>query len=63
MDVTEEAQVQTGDVVRVTDGPFAGFRGPVRAVDFGRGRVQLAVDILGDPSTVDVPLSDVVRTD
>ncbi|WP_372440853.1 KOW motif-containing protein [Actinacidiphila acididurans] len=51
--------VRIGDVVRVTDGPFADFRGPVRSVDVGRGRVQLTVDILGDVSTIDLPLEDV----
>ncbi|OPG11013.1 hypothetical protein B1R27_00490 [Streptomyces sp. GKU 895] len=61
--MVEEAKVRTGDVVRVTGGPFAGFSGPVGAVDLGRGRVRLTVDILGDVSTIDVPLSDVVRTD
>lgn len=59
----DEAKVRIGDAVRVTGGPFADLRGPVGSVDFGRGRVQLTVDLLGDVSTIDVPLSDVVRTD
>ncbi|WP_020140644.1 KOW motif-containing protein [Streptomyces sp. 351MFTsu5.1] len=61
--MAEEAKVRIGDVVRVTGGPFAGFKGPVGAVDFGRGRVRLTVDILGDMSIIDVPLSDVAGAD
>jgi transcription antitermination factor NusG len=55
------ANIQIGDAVRVAGGPFADFTGAVRAIDPGRGRVQLTVDILGDASTIDIPLSDVVR--
>lgn len=58
----DEAKVRMGDIVRVTGGPFADFEGPVGHVDPGRGRVRLTVEILGDVSTIDVPLSDVVRT-
>ncbi|MEU9047848.1 MULTISPECIES: KOW motif-containing protein [unclassified Kitasatospora] len=56
-----ESDVQEGDDVRVTGGPFADFTGPVLAVDHARGRVQLTVDILGDVTRIDIPLSDVVR--
>ncbi|MFD7167382.1 KOW motif-containing protein [Streptomyces violascens] len=54
-----ESDVQVGGDVRVTQGPFADLTGPVLAVDHVRGRVQLTVDILGDATRIDVPLSDV----
>ncbi|WP_189893216.1 KOW motif-containing protein [Streptomyces xantholiticus] len=57
----DEANIQIGDAVRVAGGPYADFMGAVRGIDLGRRRVQLTVDILGDASTIDVPLSDVVR--
>ncbi|MFI6054309.1 KOW motif-containing protein [Streptomyces violascens] len=53
-----ELDFQVGGDVRVTGGPFADFTGPVLAVDHARGRVQLTVDILGDATRIDVPLSD-----
>ncbi len=60
--MAHETDLQVGDAVRVIDGPFADFVSPVRSIDLDRGRVQLTVDIFGDPTTVDVPLSAVVRS-
>ncbi|MFE9118688.1 KOW motif-containing protein [Streptomyces sp. NPDC007172] len=59
--VSHEANVRTGDQVRVTGGPFTDFTGSVRAVDPDRGRVRLTVDLLGDVSTIDISLSHVIR--
>ncbi|MER7001177.1 KOW motif-containing protein [Streptomyces sp. NPDC000410] len=59
--MSHQLDVQVGTDVRVTGGPFSDFTGPVLAVDHARGRVQLTVDILGDVTRIDVPLSDVVR--
>ncbi|MFI6056373.1 KOW motif-containing protein [Streptomyces violascens] len=53
-----ESDVQVGGDVRVTQGPFADFTGPVLAIDHARGRVQLTVDILGHVTRIDIPLSD-----
>lgn len=59
--MSHEASIQIGDAVRVTGGPFTDFTGLVLALDPDRGRVELTVDVLGDATTIDVPLSDVVR--
>ncbi|MFG2330965.1 KOW motif-containing protein [Streptomyces sp. NPDC048604] len=60
--MSHQPDVQVGAVVRVTGGPFTDFTGPVLAVDHTRGRVQLPVDILGEVTRIDVPLSEVARS-
>ncbi|MFF2548628.1 hypothetical protein ACFVUY_39555 [Kitasatospora sp. NPDC058063] len=59
--MTHEMDIQIGTDVRITGGPFTDFTSPVVAVDHARGRVELTVDIFGDATRIDVPLSDVVR--
>ncbi|MEY2245135.1 KOW motif-containing protein [Streptomyces sp. BF23-18] len=54
-------ELQPGDTVLVTDGPFAQFTGPVHAIDRERDRVQLIVQIFGDDTRIDVPLGTVER--
>ncbi|WP_369263491.1 KOW motif-containing protein [Streptomyces sp. R35] len=55
-------ELQPGDTVLVTDGPFAQSMGPVRAIDRERNRVELVVQIFGDDTRIDVPLDTVERT-
>ncbi|MFF4547410.1 KOW motif-containing protein [Streptomyces sp. NPDC001435] len=55
------SELQPGDMVLVTDGPFAQSTGPVRAVDRERNRVELIVQILGDDTRIDVPLDAVEK--
>ncbi|MFE4696851.1 KOW motif-containing protein [Streptomyces sp. NPDC056738] len=55
------SELQPGDTVLVTDGPFAQFTGPVCAVDRERQRVQLIVQIFGDDTRIDIPLDTVER--
>ncbi|MDC2958948.1 KOW motif-containing protein [Streptomyces gilvifuscus] len=50
-----------GDTVLVTDGPFAQFTGPVRAIDRERNRVQLVVQVFGDDTRIEVPLDAVEK--
>jgi transcription antitermination factor NusG len=47
-----ELQVREGLMVRVTDGPFAGFRGEVTAV--GEQSVNVAVQVYGRVTPVDL---------
>lgn len=54
-------ELQPGDTVLVTDGPFAQFTGPVHAIDRERNRVQLVVQIFGDDTRIDIPLNTVEK--
>ncbi|MEU7716936.1 KOW motif-containing protein [Streptomyces tibetensis] len=55
------SELQPGDAVLVTDGPFAQFTGPVRAIDRERHRIELVVQIFGDDTRIDVPLDTVEK--
>ncbi|MFD8090897.1 KOW motif-containing protein [Streptomyces malaysiensis] len=55
------SELQPGDTVLVTDGPFAQSTGPVRAIDRERNRVQLVVQVFGDDTRIDVPLNAVEK--
>ncbi|MFE7858694.1 KOW motif-containing protein [Streptomyces sp. NPDC057403] len=55
------SELQPGDTVLVTDGPFAQSTGPVRAIDRKRNRVQLVVQVFGEDTRVDVPLNAVEK--
>ncbi len=55
---TTEAQhkidVETGDVVRIVDGPFKNFEGKVSAVDQERGRIKVMVSMFGRETPVEL---------
>ena len=55
------SELQPGDTVLVTDGPFAQFTGPVRVIDRKRHRVELIVQIFGDDTRIDVALDTVEK--
>lgn len=47
-------EVQVGDLVRITDGPFKEFEGKVAEVDAERGRVRVAVNMFGRDTPVEL---------
>lgn len=54
---TEEATdfpFQTGDVVKVSDGPFTDFSGTVSEVNMERRKVKVMVSIFGRPTPVEL---------
>lgn len=47
-------EVETGDVVKITDGPFRDFEGKVSDVDQERGKVKVLVNMFGRDTPVEL---------
>jgi len=52
---------EPGEVVRVTDGPFKDFSGVVEAVNYEKNKLQVAVQILGRSTPVELDFGQVVK--
>jgi transcriptional antiterminator NusG len=50
-------QVRKGQIVRVIDGPFAGFRGEVKEV--GEQTAKVAVQVYGRVTPMDLALGEI----
>jgi len=48
-----------GQEVNVKNGPFSGFKGIIRSLDYDKDKVKIEVTIFGRVSTLDLTLSDI----
>ena len=58
----EHPVYERGEVVRVVDGPFNDFSGVVESVNYEKSKLQVAVQILGRATPVELDFGQVEKS-
>jgi transcriptional antiterminator NusG len=59
--VAPKVAFETGETVKITDGPFQNFTGVIEEVDAARGKLKIAVSIFGRSTPVELEYWQVER--
>jgi len=54
-------EIEKGDTVRITEGPFTNFMGTVEEIDKERGKIKILVNILGRSTPVELQIYQVEK--
>ncbi|RLD17684.1 MAG: transcription termination/antitermination protein NusG, partial [Caldiserica bacterium] len=54
-------EIEKGDTVRITEGPFTNFMGTVEELDKEKGKVKILVNILGRFTPVELQIYQVEK--
>lgn len=54
-------ELQVDDMVKVTSGPFANMYGKVKTVDMENNKVEVALDLFGQETVVELTLSEIQK--
>ena len=55
-------EIQVGDSVRVINGAFANMYGKVKDIDLGEQKLELALDLFGQETIVEVDFTEIEKT-
>ena len=55
-------EIQVGDSVKVIAGAFANMYGKVKAIDLGEQKLELALDLFGQETIVEVDFTEIEKT-
>ena len=55
-------EIQVGDSVKVIDGAFANMYGKVKNIDLGEQKIELALDLFGQETIVEVDFTEIEKT-